>query len=85
VTVSAERFDDLYRVRDRILLKDGTYLYPGDFCYLLWNTPRNPSRWLKAKLIRAIPGTSDNGIYEILKTGRILRRGRYYVKSSWGR
>jgi len=39
-----------------------------------------PPRWLKAELLRALRGTSDNGIYKILKTGEVLRRGRYMVK-----
>ncbi len=78
--MALEKPADFYKVRDRILLRDGTYLTQGDFCYLLWTTLGKPSRWLKAKLIRVVPGSSDNAIYEILKTGKILRRGRYYVK-----
>jgi len=68
---------DFYKVHERIMLKDGSYLAPGEFCFILWG---NPSRWFKARLVKVFPGTSDLGNYEILKTGKIVARGRYMVK-----
>lgn len=67
---------------DVIILLDGTEIRPGDFCYILWNTPHKPSRWLRAKLLHLHKGTGNSaGLYEILKTGAKVSRGRHMVKS----